>query len=301
MIPFRKILVPIDFSEPSIRALDCGLALATRLKARLFVAHIVPEVPVPYAFPIEGLAAETKQRERALKEIQELIPEQRAKLVDLQPIVQVGHIEGDLLKIVNEQSVDLIVMGSHGRRYFSRWFLGSVTEHILRKVPVPILTVSHLEETKYPFGGGVMSFRRLLYATDLGDSSASGMKYTIELAQQFSAELIVMTVVEYFNRSYEAAAFLDSERAERIQGVQKQLDAFVAREKPAGLKVKTLVIDGKAYEQILSTADELNVDCIVLNLQSKSLLERAFLGSTAERVVRLAPIPVLSIPFSTSS
>jgi len=296
MIPFRKILVPIDFSEPSKKALDCGLALATRLNARLSVAHIVPEVPVPYAFPIEGLAIETKQCERALQEIHTLIPEQRAKIVDLQAIVKVGQIEADLLKIVNEQSVDVIVMGSHGRRSFGRWFLGSVTEHILRKVPVPILTVSHIEETKYPFGG-ILSFKRLLYATDLGDSSAAGMKYATELAQQFSSELTVMTVVEYFNRSYEAAAYLDHERAERTEYVRKELDAFVAREKPAGLQVKTLVVDGKAYEQILSTADTLNVDCVVLNLQSKSRLERAFLGSTAERIVRLAPIPVLSIPF----
>jgi nucleotide-binding universal stress UspA family protein len=110
-----------------------------------------------------------------------------------------------------------------------------------------------------------------------------------------------MTVGEYLNLSYEAAEYLGNERSRRIQRVQKELNAFVAREKPAGLQVKTLVVDGKAYERILSTADDLNVDCIVLNLQSKSLLERAFLGTTAERVVRLAPIPVLSIPFAVSN
>jgi nucleotide-binding universal stress UspA family protein len=298
MIPFRKILVPVDFSEPSKRALDCGLALARRLSAKLVVAHIVPVASaLKYAFPIESLAIETKQCEKALEEIQ---AEQLAKDVDLQPIVKIGRIEEDLLEIVKEQSIDLVVMGSHGSRYFRRWFIGSVTEHILRRIPVPILTVSHLEETKYPFGGGITSFKRLLYAADLGESSAAGMKYATELAQQFSAELTVMTVVEYLNLSYEARAYLDNERSERIQKVQKQLDAFVAREKPAGLQVRTVVVDGKAYEQILSTADELNVNCIILNLQGKSLLERAFLGATAERVVRLAPIPVLSVPFAVS-
>jgi nucleotide-binding universal stress UspA family protein len=64
--------------------------------------------------------------------------------------------------------------------------------------------------------------------------------------------------------------------------------------------VKTRVVDGKAYERILSAAEELNVDCIVMNLQSKGLLERAFLGSTAERVVRSATIPVLSVPFAAA-
>jgi nucleotide-binding universal stress UspA family protein len=302
IMQFKKILVPLDFSEPSKRALDCGLALATRLKAKLVVAHIVPEASVStYPFPIESPSIETGQREkRAAQEIQALIPEQRAKLLDLQIIVKVGLIEEDLLQIINEQSVDLVIMGSHGRRSFRRWFLGSVTEHILRRVPVPILTVSHIEEAKYPFGG-VTAFKRLLYAADLGESSVAGMQYATQLAQQFSAELTVMTVVEYLNLSYEAAAHLVNEHAERRERTQTQLDAFVARHKPNDMQVKTLVVDGKAYERILSTADELNVDCIVLNLQSKGLLERAFLGSTAERVVRSATIPVFSVPFASPS
>jgi len=301
VIQFRKILVPLDFSEPSKRALDHGLAFATRMKAKLVVAHIIPEIStLEYAFPIENFAFETRQREKAVQEIQTLIPDQRARLVDLQTIVKVAPIEDGLLQIINDESVDFIVMGSHGRRNFGRWFLGSVTEHILRKVPVPILTVSHIEESRYPFGGGVTAFKRLLYATDLGESAAAGMEYATELARQFSAELTVLTVVEYLNVSYEAAAYLDKERAERIQSAQMYLDAFVKRQKPDGLQVKTRVVDGKAYERILSTAEDLNVDCIVMNLQSKGLLERAFLGSTAERVVRLATVPVLSIPFAVS-
>lgn len=70
MIQFRKVLVPLDFSEPSKRALDHGLAFATRLKAKLVVAHIIPEAAtLSYAFPIENLAIEMKQRENAMKEI----------------------------------------------------------------------------------------------------------------------------------------------------------------------------------------------------------------------------------------
>jgi nucleotide-binding universal stress UspA family protein len=298
---FKKILVPLDFSEPSKKALDYGLAFANRLKAKLIVAHIIPEVSMlEYAFPIENVAIEIKQRDSSLQEIQALIPDQRAKLVDLQTIVKVGRVEDGLLGVANDESVDLIIMGSHGRRRFSRWFLGSTTEHILRKVPVPILTVSHIDETRYPFGGGVTSFKRLLYATDLGESAADGLQYATELAQQFSSELTVLTVVEYLNLGYEAAAYLDDEHTKRVQSTQKHLDAFVARQKPGGLEVRTRVVDGKAYERILSVAEELNVDCIVMNLQSKGLLERAFLGSTAERVVRLATIPVLSVPFSVS-
>jgi nucleotide-binding universal stress UspA family protein len=60
--------------------------------------------------------------------------------------------------------------------------------------------------------------------------------------------------------------------------------------------VEALVLEGKPFSRILEFAQSRDMDLIVLNLQSKGILERAFLGSTAERVVRLAQIPVLSIP-----
>jgi nucleotide-binding universal stress UspA family protein len=300
MMPIKTILVPLDFSEPSKKALDCALGMAMRIQAKLFVLHIVPEA-IDAGETVDRSAIEAQQRARTAEEIEALIPAQKAKHVDLQVIVRTGRVDEDLLAVVAERSVDLVVMGSHGRRAFRRWFMGSVTEHMLRRLPVPVLTISHIEEDRYPFGGGVASFNRILFATDLGDSSAAGMRYAVELARSFSSELTVMTVVEYLNLSYEAVSYAEGERTRRIQQSQKELDAFIGREKPQGINVNTVVADGKPYEQILSTARKLKADCIVLTLQSRSLLERAFLGSTAERVVRLAPIPVLSIPFATRS
>lgn len=127
------------------------------------------------------------------------------------------------------------------------------------------------------------------------------MSCALELARQLSCELTVLSVVEYLNIGYEAAAYLDNERTLRLQETQKRLDTFVAANNLGNMKVSTLVVDGKAYERILAVAEERSIDCIVLNLQSKSLMERAVLGTTAERVVRLAHIPVLSIPFSTAT
>ena len=296
MIPFRRVLVPVDFSDPSKRALDYGLALATRFKAHLVVAHIIPEsAATSYATPVESLTIETKEVAGTVGQILSWVPEKRAKAVQLEPIARVGHVEDELLKIVEENAIDLIVMGSHGSRLFRRFFIGSVTEHMLRKVSVPILTVSHVEEARYSFAA--VALKHLLYATDLGDASAAGMKLAVEVARKFSAELTVLSVVEYLSLSYEALAALGNEREEIMRQRQKELDAFIARESPQGLTVNALVLDGKAHQQILSKADELQVDCIVLNLHSMSTLERALLGSTAEKVVRSATIPVLSIPF----
>jgi hypothetical protein len=96
------------------------------------------------------------------------------------------------------------------------------------------------------------------------------------------------------NLVYEATAYIDNERTQRLQEIRQRLDEFVAREKPQGLHVETLVLDGKPYEKILAVAEDLGIDVIVLNLQSKGILERTFFGSTAERVVRLARVRVIA-------
>ncbi len=83
-----------------------------------------------------------------------------------------------------------------------------------------------------------------------------------------------------------------------VQEIRKKLDELIAREKPAHMEIAPVVVEGKSFRKIVEVAEDQGMDIIVLNLQSKSMLERALLGSTAERVVRLAHTPVLSIPAS---
>jgi len=302
MIPLKTILVPMDFSEPSKKALTYGLTLAAQFNAKLIISHIVPESSaLTYAFPTETFEIEKEQYEKARREIEKLTPPEYAAKLHLQTIVKIGSVEEELLGIVKDEAVSLIVMGTHGRRYLGRWFIGSVTEHMLRKVPVPLLTVSHIEAEKHAIG--LVSLKRVLYATDLSDSSSSSLRYAIELARGTGAQLTVTHVVDYADAFLWGAGFtnIEDERAKWIQEMRKKLEALVTQEKPPDMGIETLVLEGKPFERILEIAQTRDMDLIILNLQSKGLLERAFLGSTAERVVRVAPIPVLSIPVAVGS
>jgi nucleotide-binding universal stress UspA family protein len=71
--------------------------------------------------------------------------------------------------------------------------MGSVAERMLRTAPVPMLTVSHLEDERHAAETGLRMLKRILYAADLSDSSSQGMKYAIEVAQQTGADLTVVT------------------------------------------------------------------------------------------------------------
>jgi nucleotide-binding universal stress UspA family protein len=301
VISLKKILVPIDFSEPSKKAVTYGLALAEQFGAKLILAHIVPEsTALLYAFPTELPEVEKDQYAKAKHEINNLVPVERAANLNLLTIVKVGNVEAELLGIVKDEAIDLLVLGTHGRRQLGRWFIGSVTEHMLRKAPVPVLTVSHVDPEKHAIG--FVSLKRILYATDLSESSSMGLHYAIELARAGQAQLTVLHAVddEEITLSGPAwVAFFD--RAKLLQETQKKLDELLAREKPTETRIERVVVEGKPFRKILEVAEHQGIDVIVLNLQSKSILERALLGSTAERVVRLARIPVLSVPVASSS
>ena len=266
----------------------------SKTKQRSLV-EVLESSALDYAFPVEMLAVELNQRDRAMEELKHIVAPDVAAAVDLQTIVKVGQIGKELLGLVTEESIDLVVMGTHGRRHLGRWFLGSVTEQMLRKVPVPVLTVSRSGTGDHGLKSDMLSLKRILFAADVPESSP-GMSFAFELAQRTGAELTIVHAVEYLNLMYAAVAYVDDERKQRIEEMRARFAEFVSHEKPARMHVETLIFDGKPYREILNVAEDRRIDLIVLNMQGKGILERAFLGSTAERVVRLAHIPVLSVP-----
>ena len=301
MISLKKILVPVDFSEPSKKAVTYAITLAEQFEARLILAHIVPQsTALLYAFPTELPEVEKDQYATAKHEIGKLVPVERAARLNLQTIVKIGNIEAELLGIVNDEAVDLVVLGTRGRRQLARWFIGSVTEHMLRKVSVPVLTVSHVEPEKHAIG--FASLKRILYATDLSESSSAGLYYAIELARACKAQLTVLHAVDDDDRTLWGPAWVAHfDRDKLLEESRRKLDELVAPEKAPELQIEKLVVEGKPFRKIIEVADQSGMDIIILNLQSKSVLERALLGSTAERVVRLARTPVLSVPIGSGT
>ena len=134
MIRIQQIMVPVDFSAPSKTAVNYGLSLALEFKAGLVLVHIAP--------------FDTDSYEKAKIHLMDLVPPELRERLHLETIVKAGDVRDEVLAIANEKAIDLVVMGSHGRGYLERMVLGSVTERMLRKLPVPVLTVSHLDNAR---------------------------------------------------------------------------------------------------------------------------------------------------------
>ena len=287
MLEFKTILIPIDFSEPSRNALAYGVFLADQFNARVIVAHVIPESSGEYRY--EEISEEIKHFHRDVT----------SSRSNIESVLERGDIGAELLEIVSKENVDLVVMGTHGSRNPERWFIGSVTEHMLRKLPVPLVTVSRFDREQ----GTILSLKRILYATDLSESSSKGMKCAIEIASAADAQLTLMHAVHYPDRIFWAPGGIPgfAEEQGRLSAQMRgHADGVMSEGKIRNLQIETTVVEGKPFEKILEIANHCKTDLIVLNLQSKSTLDRAFLGSTAERVVRLSSIPVLSVPLAST-
>jgi nucleotide-binding universal stress UspA family protein len=138
----EHILVAIDFAEPSERALDFGIELATHFDAALSVVHVV-EVPsyvyteTTYATTDLIGSVELAARER----FDQLIARAQQKLPRAQALLRRGTPWEEILGAAREKGADLIVVGTHGRRGVSHLLIGSVAEKVVRASPVPVLTV----------------------------------------------------------------------------------------------------------------------------------------------------------------
>jgi nucleotide-binding universal stress UspA family protein len=229
----------------------------------------------------------------------ELIPAESREKLNFEIIVKSGDVREEILGIVKDIDIDLVVMGTHGKSYIERMLLGSVTERMLRKLPVPVLTVSHLDREKEMHKPGPVPLQRILYATDLSEESEPGLAFAMRLARELDARLTVTHVVEPINSSLlspEMATYLSEFSAKMRDYAKERLSRFVALESDGTVPTTTVLAEGFPADAINKIAAKSKADLIVINLQGRGLLDRALLGSTAERVIRTATVPVLSLP-----
>lgn len=145
MVAIRRILVPTDFSEPAEAALRYGKALAEEFGSTLHLMHVVPE---PYIYPwgteistMPLVDLLTSSETQAAERLKTLVDDTGALKDRVRTSTAIGTPVDKILQQVTDDGIDLIVMGTHGRGAVGHLLLGSVAERIVRRSPVPVLTV----------------------------------------------------------------------------------------------------------------------------------------------------------------
>jgi nucleotide-binding universal stress UspA family protein len=155
MLPFKKILCPIDFSEPSHLALKRADELAGHFGAELLVTHVIPPVPGPHSYQDPPVASSFDvplyQQELAIyaeKMLKEIVSRQVSPAVRARDLITTGAAAPQILRTAKDEEADLIVIASHGLTGWRHLVFGSVAEKVVRQAPCPVLTVVRPPETK---------------------------------------------------------------------------------------------------------------------------------------------------------
>jgi len=288
----RSILCAVDFSEFSGAAYQYALSLAEYYQARLLCLHIVELWRYPYA----DYAAQDVDYAKfcqALSEggevqLQEFVKKYPGRGITPELVVRVGNAADCTLWFTQKENIEVIVMGTHGRRGFDRLVLGSTADRVIRKAACPVLVVSspsHKHLTTGPDGRHRLT--RILYCTDFSHNSERARSYALSLAAEYKSELMLLHVAEDAPDQARSKAI--------IAQCTKQLATLVSEDERKNLKVKEVVRFGKAYEEIVRHATETQTSLIIMTARGGDAVDRAVFGSTTYRVIQLGPCPVLAI------
>ena len=282
-----KILCPVDFSESSTTAYEYAYSLSRQYKAQLFVLHVMePVVSMHRGFISPSLVEEiySRQESDAREQFRKLEARYAGERVDSEVIVQIGLVADSILSFVEAQDIDLVVMGTHGRRGLDRLMMGSVAERVLRKASCPVLAVRE-RVSNFVSPGSThepVRLQKLLCCVDFSETSPRALEYAFSLALQYQAEITLLHVIE--------TPELHADEQKRALNCIEQLIPVEARNWATLVPV---VQAGKPYERIIEYATQRQTDLIVMGVRGRNALDLALFGSTTHRVIQLGPCPVL--------
>ncbi len=146
---FENILLPVDFSDASHKAADVALELAGKHKARLHLLHVYQDVvpPVYYVYSEKAFEWDPKLKKRGEEALAKFMARHSAQGVEMATHLVEGRVSRSIVEVSNKEPIDLIVMGTAGLTGVHHFILGSVTEKVLRKADVPVLTVRAAPKT----------------------------------------------------------------------------------------------------------------------------------------------------------
>ena len=141
----RRILYGSDFSKASGKALTCAISMAKANRARLTIVHayasIVPMVPEQFIASTTWERVDTETRRWAERQVAGLADKAKKHGVRASAVMLIGDPAQQIVRKARATRADLIVVGTHGRRGLSKFFIGSVAERVIATAPCPVMTV----------------------------------------------------------------------------------------------------------------------------------------------------------------
>lgn len=294
----KKILFPTDFSRCANQALSHAVFLAQHHQATLHILHALvlhesdPFYPA-YNFPdsedlnhrLEGIAISQIDKDLGAFDVS------KTKLVKTQRCGISAAVA--ILDYIAEKNIDVVVMGTHGRRGLGHILLGSVAEEIVRIAPCPVFTIREQKNAK-----PIDRINKILVPIDFSIHSKNALNYAVKLAHIYQSGLQLLHVVEekihpsfYLSGKNSIFDFMPDIISMSTDYIQKMLQETQG----ARLQNEIHIVEGNPARDIIKFAEENETDLIVIATHGLTALEHFFLGSVTEKVVRRVSCPVFTV------
>jgi nucleotide-binding universal stress UspA family protein len=280
----KKILIPIDFSETSMLAIEHAGFTAQLFKAELVLLHVVEKHWEQFSIvaPELRVSPPSDLMNAIEKKLGEVATTIRSKYgVKSTTVLTTGNIFNEILSISKEQSVDLVVMGTHGISGFVEFFIGSNTFKMVTQSDCPIISVQ--------VHSNRLGFKEILLPIDDSAHSRQKVNHAIVLAKHFASKIHILGLA-------------DSDDETERKKFEIKLDQIEEYIKKCDLPYSRKTVDGKNQAKTsYDYAKSINADLIVIMTDQDENITGRLMGTYAQQIINHSKIPVLTIQptFST--
>lgn len=283
MNKIKNILVPVDFSDASFEAVRYASFLAKRHGSKIFLLNIIPGMNYFFTYPDSGVISSQvmSAHKKMISEVKSMNIERLTSLeytgiletLQVKSTVIAGtNIYGDIISYAENNSVDIIVMGTKGSTSLKKIFLGSKTERVIRLTQLPVLTISNKHKIK--------KLNKIVFASDFSRDS-------------YSVYPALNNLVKIFNPSIHLLRINTKSKFRPFDELKTDMNKFAKRF--SGNFIPHIRANFEIDEGIAIFAKLIKADLIAIGVHRKKGAKRILGNRTAEGLIRLTNIPVLAI------
>lgn len=298
----QRILLATDFSACSESALEYALIWARTCDAELDCIHVTELHP---HLDVDGAIIQTyleEQRRQAKPLLDGVVKQAQVSHLRTKGHECIGIPEQEICKFALDHGSDLIVVGTHGWSGLNRILLGSVAERVVCHAPCPVMSVrpsgtepgeSTAGKTKKTEAPSAPT--HILIPLDFSDCSLDAVELAAEVAKDFDIKTTLLYVREPYGYSLDFRLDLQEDQRIYDEQVKKQLEKLKQTFEAKGISASTLLKTYPIAQAVIQSAQEIQADLIVMGTHGRSGVSRLLMGSETSKVLRQAPVPVLTV------
>jgi len=277
----EKILLPIDVNTDSTEQVNTVIKLANTYKSEIIMIYVLNDTELNDS--IRDIVV--KAVKESLNEIREVLINNKVKVRE--PEVISGKIVETIVQKANSEGANLVMIGGKEKKKRAKYKLGIISEQIIRESDVPVWLVN---------GVNKKLISNILCPVDFSEPSKRSLTNAILLARKFNASVKIITVCEPLEIvSKRMNIDWDKENAKRLKRVEIQMKTFIKKFDLMGVNHTIEIKHGKVSEKIIKTIKKHHIDLLIMGTNGRTGLNRFFMGSVTEKVIREMPCSFITI------